>query len=123
MTWTAPRRRLTAARAPARCRAPNAVTMSRPALRSVLAASMSIALPTRADRIWAGVLVGRAPLIRAATAPACGAAAEVPKNGVRPEPGGSVVDTPSAALTSGLARVLPPPLAHVRPGRSALLGG
>ena len=84
--------------------------------------SMSSEPLTSAARICAGVLAGSADLTRPAIAPACGAAAEVPKNGFRPEPAGSVVTTPSAAAMSGLARSEPPPLANVWPGLSALIG-
>ena len=51
------------------------------------------------------VAVGACCRIRAAAAAACGAAAEVPKNGFRPPFSGSVVLTPSGATTSGFWRM------------------
>src|SRR5262249_57880162 len=46
-----------------------------------------------------------ADLSNAAMAAACGAEAEVPKNGANP---GTLVATPSAAVTSGFLRTWPP---------------
>src|SRR4051812_40569805 len=112
----------TAALAPALLRALNADTMPRPLLRSVLDSSMSIVPLCSAERIFAWVMLGTADLMSAATAPAWGAAAEVPKNGFSPEPPGSVVLTPSVADRSGLARLTPPLLANVRPGFAGLIG-
>src|SRR5919197_993473 len=51
----------------------------------------------------AGVRVGSALRINAPTAPACGAAADVPKNGVG-NPPAPVTDTPSGATSSGFTR-------------------
>ena len=68
---------------------------------------MSIAVLTRVVRICAGVSRGFADLTRAAIAPACGAAADVPKNGFE-KPPTPVTATPSAAVTSGLFNTCPP---------------
>jgi hypothetical protein len=92
-----------------------AIAMPRPLSASVPAASISIVPCSITLRSCAAEIVGTAPFTSAAIAPACGAAAEVPKNGLRPEPGGSVVETPSAAARSGLLRTSPPPLANVTP--------
>ena len=55
--------------------------------------------------ICAGVSPGLADFNNAAIAPACGAAAEVPKNVLNPP---MLVETPSAAVMSGLFRTMPP---------------
>src|SRR5260370_40035961 len=70
--------------------------------------SISTVLVVRIVLTCAVVKEGFADLINAAIAPACGAAAEVPKNGFKPPPAGNVVETPSAAVTSGLFRTVPP---------------
>lgn len=82
----------------ASCTALNASIMPAPLSRSSPAASISIALPIRNDRSCACEKAGFTDLISAAIAPACGAAAEVPKNGLKP---GAAVLTPSAAVISG----------------------
>src|SRR5215468_7976986 len=69
---------------------------------------MSTAVLVRAVRIWDWVNAGLADLTSAATDAADGAAAEVPKNGFKPLPAGSVVCTPSAPVISGLLRTVPP---------------
>src|SRR5438132_527494 len=78
---------------------PLPVTVSNPG------APRSIAEDTSAVRISAGVAVGLPDNSSAAIAAACGAAAEVPKNGWKPL---TEVATPSAAVMSGLVRVAPP---------------
>lgn len=56
--------------------------------------------------IMAGPLAaGLADFRRAAMAAACGAAADVPQNGLKP---GTWLDTQSAAVKSGLLSVVPP---------------
>ncbi len=62
---------------------------------------MSKAVEISRLRICAEVKEGLNDFNSAATAAAWGAAADVPKNGLRPEPGGKVVLTPSAAAMSG----------------------
>src|SRR5215813_15646220 len=109
--------RKTAGFAPTCCNDSIAETTPWPLCWSLPCASMSRAAANMAARIFAAVAVGTADLRSAATAPACGAAAEVPKNGFRPLPEGRVVLTPSAALRSGLKRVSPPPLPKVTPPR------
>src|SRR5437867_3199730 len=81
--------------------------MPAPLLISTPGASISIAVFLRMVFIWSAVKERFADLINPAIAPACGAAAEVPKNGFKP-PAGNVVETPSAAVTSGLLRTVPP---------------
>src|SRR2546425_1545150 len=81
--------------------------MPAPLFMSVPADSISTAVEVKIVLICAAVNDGFADLINPAIAPACGAAAEVPKNGFKP-PGGKVVETPSAAVTSGLLRTVPP---------------
>jgi hypothetical protein len=98
------------------CIAANASMMPAPLSRSTPAASMSIALLIRNERIWACVKAGLTDLTSAAIAPACGAAAEVPKNGLNP---GAAVLTPSAAVRSGFWIITPPP-ARKFPGVIAL---
>src|SRR2546421_2245608 len=82
--------------------------MPAPLLMSTPGDSISTVLVVRMVLICAAVKEGFADLINAAIAPACGAAAEVPKNGFKPLPLGKVVETPSAAVTSGLLRTNPP---------------
>jgi hypothetical protein len=67
---------------------------------------MSIALPISAARICSGVKDGLADLINPEIAAACGAAAEVPKNGLG-NPPAPVMETPSAAVISGFWRTRP----------------
>src|SRR5438034_1108072 len=78
-----------------------------PAVGDVSAAEMSIAVLVRIVRICAGVSEESADLISAAMAAACGAAADVPENGVSKLPT-PVTDTPSAAVMSGLSSTCPP---------------
>src|SRR3989442_1128560 len=85
----------------------DAMMMPAPESRSTPAASMSIAPFTSAVWIWAGVNDGFADFTRAAMAAACGAAADVPKNGLG-KPPTPVTETPSAAVISGLFRTCPP---------------
>ncbi len=66
---------------------------------------MSIAVDVRTAVICAGVRLGFSDLTSAAMAPACGAAADVPKNGLNP---GAAQETPSAAVTSGCWMIWPP---------------
>ena len=82
--------------------------MPAPLFMSVPADSISSAVEVKMVLICAAVNDGFADLINPAIAPACGAAAEVPKNGFKPLPLGKVVETPSAAVTSGLFRTAPP---------------
>ena len=77
--------------------------MPAPESRSTPGASMSIALPISAARVCSGVKDGLADLINPAIAAACGAAAEVPKNGFG-NPPAPVMETPSAAVMSGFWR-------------------
>src|ERR1700683_2041 len=74
---------------------------------------MSNAVVVRIVRICAWVRVGFADFNKAAIAAACGAAAEVPKK-ARSSPVFMVVETPSAAVMSGLARTCPPFAPNVR---------
>src|SRR6266496_1107956 len=83
--------------------APKAITIPAPESRSTPAASMSRADEVSAVRIWAGVGVGLNERSRAAMAAACGAAADVPKNGLKPGIAAEDV-TPSAAVMSGFWR-------------------
>src|SRR5580765_7806633 len=69
---------------------------------------MSIAELVKALRMSAWVNAGLEDLTSAATEAAEGAAADVPKNGFKPEPAGKVVCTPSAPVISGLLRTVPP---------------
>src|SRR5581483_52955 len=85
----------------------SAITMPAPELRSTPAAWMSTTLLRSAARICIAVADGFFDFIRAAIAAACGAAADVPKNG-EPNPPTPVTDTPSAAVMSGLLRTCPP---------------
>jgi hypothetical protein len=62
----------------------------------------------RTDLISADVIVGASDFSSAAIAAACGAAADVPKNGFNPEFDGNEVVTPSAAAMSGFCRNTPP---------------
>src|SRR6266705_1327642 len=66
---------------------------------------LSRAVLIRIWRICVFVKPGLAALTRAAMAATCGAAADVPKNGRNP---GVLALTPSAAVTSGFCRVVPP---------------
>src|SRR5215475_14720202 len=88
--------------------------MPAPESRSTPGASMSIALTVNAMRICAGVKDGFADLSKPAIAAACGAAAEVPKNGLG-NPPTPVMETPSAAVISGFWRRRPP-VARKSPG-------
>src|ERR1700730_16961699 len=71
-----------------------AMTRPKPESRSIPIARMSSAVEVMASLICAGVRDGFADLIRAAIPAAWGAAAEVPKNGLKPD---VRVVTPSAA--------------------------
>src|SRR5437879_2439615 len=66
---------------------------------------MSRAVLVSTLRTSPGVSVGLYDLTRAAIAAACGAAAEVPKNGENP---GTAVETPSDAVMTGYCRTAPP---------------
>src|SRR5947199_5275706 len=83
------------------------MTMPAPESRSTPGRSMSIALVSSAARICAAVNAGFADLISAAIAAACGAAADVPKNGLGNPPTPDT-DTPSAAVISGFDSTVPP---------------
>ena len=80
---------------------------------------MSIAVLVSAVRTCAGVSEGTPDLSSAAIAAACGAAAEVPKNGLKP---GAAVDTPSAAVMTGCWRTTPPENVRLPGVSSAPLG-
>src|SRR5215510_9801129 len=88
--------------------------MPAPESRSTPGPSMSIALLVSAARICSGVKDGFADLSKPAIAAACGAAAEVPKNGLG-NPPTPVTETPSAAVMSGFWRRRPP-VAETSPG-------
>ena len=68
---------------------------------------MSIAVLVSTVFICAGVKAGLAALINEAIAAACGAAADVPKNGLG-NPPAPETDTPSAAVMSGFCKIVPP---------------
>src|SRR5258708_491464 len=68
---------------------------------------MSSAVLVRIERISAAVKDGFADFTSAAIAAACGAAAEVPKNGLG-NPPTPVTLTPSAAVMSGFCSTWPP---------------
>src|SRR5262245_14563401 len=85
--------------------AANASKIPNPESRSKPVASISMAVLVSARRILFGVNLGLADLSNAAMAAACGAEAEVPKNDPNP---GTLVATPSAAVTSGFLRTSPP---------------
>src|SRR5438309_2052029 len=68
---------------------------------------MSIAVLVSTVFICAGVKAGLAALIKAAMAAACGAAADVPKNGLGNPPAPETL-TPSAAVISGFCNSRPP---------------
>src|SRR5262245_11207947 len=85
--------------------AANAMTTPRPESRSKPGAIESSAVAAMAFSTCAGVQVGRTDRTSAAMPAACGAAADVPKNGRNP---GVFALVPSAAVMSGLARVIPP---------------
>ena len=80
------------------CRAGIGIKIPAPASRSGPRISMSIAVFLTAVISWEFEAPGQAAFRRAASAPAWGAAAEVPKNVRKP---GVVVVTPSAAVISG----------------------
>jgi hypothetical protein len=67
----------------------------------------------------AGARLGLRDSIKAAIAAACGAAAEVPKKGLKPA---VAVETPSAAVRSGFSRSWPP-VERKLPGVMALPSG
>jgi hypothetical protein len=73
---------------------------------------MSRADEIRAVLTCAGVGVGLEERSNPAMAAACGAAADVPKNGLKV---GAAHDTPSPAATSGFWRINPP-VAETSPG-------
>ena len=56
-------------------------------------------------RMPPGVVATPCSISNAAIAAVCGAEADVPKNGLNP---GVAVDTPSAPVTSGFGRTVPP---------------
>jgi hypothetical protein len=85
--------------------AAKAFNMPNPESRSNPAASISIAVFASAFRVWAVVRLELLCSSKTAIAAACGAAADVPKNGLKP---GVAVLTPSAAVTSGFCRIAPP---------------
>ena len=87
------------------CTAANALRIPEPESRSTPAASISSVVEVKTVRICAVVSEGLADFTRAAIAPACGAAAEVPQNGSKP---GVEVCTQSAAVMSGFWRTAPP---------------
>src|SRR5262245_7143421 len=93
--------------------------MPAPESRSTPAASMSMAVLVRAVRILEADSAGLAALINAAIAAACGAAAEVPKNGEAKKPT-PVTETPSAAVKSGFWSTRPP-VEEKFPGVNAVL--
>ena len=82
--------------------AANASRMPKPLSRSTPNASMSIAVEVRIVLICVEVRLGFSDLTRAAMAPACGAAAEVPKKVLNP---GAAQLTPSAAVMSGWFKI------------------
>jgi hypothetical protein len=86
--------------------APGAMTIPTPESRSNPGASMSKAELSNAFVTSWRVAVGFAALTKAAIAAAVGAAAEVPKNEMKP---GVVVEPPSPAAKSTLLRIVPPP--------------
>ena len=79
--------------------------MPTPESRSTPAPMMSRAVLVKTFRTWSTVKAGLKDLSSAAMPAACGAAAEVPKNGAKP---GTEVVTPSAAAMSGFCNTLPP---------------
>ena len=85
----------------------NGRTMPAPVSKSVPGASISSAVATSAARICVAVSAGLYAFNSAATAAACGAAADVPKKGANP---GTEVDTPSDAVMTGYCWVRPPPV-------------
>src|SRR3954463_6221398 len=91
------------------------MAMPKPASRSQPAIWMSIAVAIRCVDTCAALCDGLIDFTSAAMAPACGAAADVPKKVANPD---ALVETPSAAVRSGLARTMPP-LADRLPGVSA----
>ena len=93
--------------APRKANAESGMMMPKPESRSTPGASLSTAVLWRAVRICAFVSNGFELFRRAAMAPACGAAAEVPKNEI-PKPPAPVTETPSAAVMSGFWREMPP---------------
>ena len=86
--------------------------MPAPLSRSTPAPSMSMTPVRRDDFSCACVAAGAADFTSAAIAPACGAAAEVPKNGLNPC---APQRTPSAAVKSGFC-CTSPPVADTSPG-------
>ncbi len=108
-----------AAGAPTASSAARAMTMPAPVSRSTPGASMSIAEAIRPARSSASVTVGTALFISAAIAAACGAAADVPPNGLN---AGRDVVTPSAAVRSGFWRTTPPVFVRL-PGVISLPSG
>src|SRR5262249_34193425 len=105
--------------APTACRAWKAITIPAPESRSTPAASISSAEDVSPVRTWAGVSAKLDDNNRPAIAAACGAAAEVPKNGLNP---GVATATPSAAAMSGFCRKRPP-VEETLPGVISLLSG
>src|SRR4051794_35120179 len=78
---------------------PKPVSLSRPGV------SRSRAVDVSACRTWDGVIPGLPDITSAAIPAACGADADVPKNGENPS---TEVLTPSAAAKSGFCRTTPP---------------
>src|SRR5262249_16591990 len=76
-----------------------------PAASSKPGGPISTAVDVRTLRTWAGVRFGFLLSSSAATAAECGAAADVPRNGLNSPPSGSVVTTPSNPARSGFGRV------------------
>ena len=91
--------------------AAGAITIPNPESRSTPGARISSAVEVKASKICAPVAEGLADFNNAAIAAAWGAAADVPKNGLNP---GVFVETPSAAVMSGLIRRRPPPVPNSR---------
>ena len=85
--------------------AARASTMPAPESRSTPGASMSRAVSARISPRSSGLSDGFFDSIKAATAAACAAEAEVPKKVSNP---GVAVDTLSAAARSGFSRSVPP---------------
>src|SRR5262245_29978520 len=93
------------------------MTIPRPASRSQPGVLRSIAVDVKAAEICDAVWVRLRDFTSPAIAAACGAAADVPKNGSKGVPVRLVV-TPSAAVTSGFCSTTPP-LDDTFPGVSA----
>src|SRR6185503_14214068 len=102
---TVPKARFATGVAPIAWSAWKAITIPAPESLSTPAASMSSAEEVSAVLTCAGVSDGFEDRSNPAMAAACGAAADVPKNGLKP---GAAHDTPSAAAKSGFWRINPP---------------